>query len=353
MTDERTNTTYTETVQFSPFEEHLAQKFGERFRTYRRDYYKSLNYDKNGFLPDFPITLTVELVNRCNLDCVMCYTVNHDEKKSTLDMPRLRQVLSECEKEGLPALVIGLGSEPLLYKGIRDVLKATSDSGVMDIFLGTNGVLLNESLCEYLVDNQVARVEVSLDAATPETYHKVRGKDQLELVEKNIETLVRLKKERNSKLPVIRLCFCVLDINKHECSQFLDKWKDHVDYVDFQKFYDFGDVDTLRKTGTVPYVDKLDVGDGHCAYPFNSLHIWANGNVTPCCTFFAKNEEMVVGNIAKESLKDIWDGDKMREIRRQISTGDLNPTCKVCLAQRDHGAFDEVRKSNEKAGYKK
>lgn len=353
MSDERTNTTYTETVPFSPFEELLAEKFGERFRFYRRDYYKSLNYDKNGFLPDFPITVTLELVNRCNLDCVMCYTINHKEQKSTIDGPRLREVLAECEREGLPALVIGLGSEPLLYKGIRDVVASATQAKVMDIFLGTNGVLLNESLSEYLVSNQIARVEISLDAATPETYLKVRRKNELERIERNIEKLLEIKKRNNSALPIIRLCFCLLDINKHERDMFLKKWEGRVDYVDFQKFYDFGQVDELRETGTVPNVESLQVTDTHCAYPFNSLHIWANGNVTPCCTFFAKNERLVVGNINEQALKEIWEGDKIKEIRRQLITGELNPTCRVCLAQRDHELFDETREAIRESGFKK
>jgi radical SAM protein with 4Fe4S-binding SPASM domain len=353
MSEERTNTTHTETVKFSPFEDLLAEKFGERFRVYRRDYYKSLNYDKNSFLPDFPLTVTLELVNRCNLDCVMCYTINHAEKKATFDMPRLRGILGECEREGLPALVIGLGSEPLLYKGIRDVLKTSIDSKIMDIFLGTNGVLLNESLSEYLVQNQIARVEISLDAATPETYLKVRRKNELPRIERNIEMLLEIKKKNNSALPVIRLCFCVMDINSHEQETFLKKWEERVDYVDFQKLYDFGSVDELRETGTVAGVEKIEVADTYCAYPFNSLHVWSNGNVTPCCTFFAKNERLVVGNVAEQSLKEIWEGDKIKEIRRQLVTGDLNPTCRVCLAQRDHGSFEEMKKVIREAGYPK
>lgn len=350
--DERTNTTHTETVQFSPFEELLAEKFGERFRVYRRDYTKSLNYDKNGFLPDFPITVTVELVNRCNLDCIMCYTINHKEKKETLDLPQLRSVLDECEREGLPALVIGLGSEPLIYKGIKDVLKASTDANIMDIFLGTNGVLMNESLCEYLVESQIARVEISLDAATPETYQKVRGKNELERIERNIETLLEIKKRNNSTLPIIRLCFCVQDVNKHEQEAFLNKWNGRVDYVDFQKLYNFDAVDELRETGTIEGVETLEVKDSHCAYPFNSLHIWSNGNVTPCCTFFAKNEQLVVGNVRQQSLKEIWEGDSIKEIRRQLLTGDLNPTCRVCLSQRDHESFEEVREAINKMDHK-
>ena len=345
--DDRTNTDFIDTVKFTDYEETLSDKFGERFRAYRKEYRKSLSYDINGFLPDFPLTVTLELVNRCNLNCVMCYTVNHGEKKSTLGLDKIKTILDEGQKNGLPALVIGLGSEPLLFKGAKEVMSAAIGADVMDMFLGTNGVLLTEDVSNFLVDNEVARIEVSLDAATPETYTKVRGKDELKKIEANLRRLIEIKRARNATLPVIRLTFCVQDLNSHERGAFLEKWRDHVDYVDFQLLVDHGDIDELRDTGTVPDIEEVVVEKSHCAYPFNSLHVWANGNITPCCTFFAKSEKLVLGNVADTTLQEAWDGDKIAKIREEILTGNLNDICKVCLGNRGHDVFDEVSAANQ------
>lgn len=341
--EDRRQTTFINSLKFNDIEQILSQHFGDRFRLYRQEYNKSLNYDKNGFIPDFPITVTLELVNRCNLNCIMCYTQNHNEEKETLGMERIRRVLEECERNGLPALVLGLGSEPLLFKGAQEVMADAADRGIMDIFLGTNGVLLAEQMSEFLVERQIARVEISLDAASRETYLKIRRKDEFDRIEKNIRKLVEIKRQRGSALPVIRLCFCVMDLNKHESQAFVEKWQSEVDYVDFQRFIDFHHVDELRETGTVRDLDTLQVRELHCAYPFNSLNVWASGNVTPCCTFFARSPALSVGNINEQSLEEIWNGDKIKEIRRQLLTGDLNPTCKVCLSQRDVEAFEQVQ----------
>lgn len=341
--EERQQTTFINSVKFNDIEQILSNHFGDRFRLYRKEYNKSLNYDKNGFIPDFPITVTLELVNRCNLNCIMCYTQNHDEEKESLGMDRIRRVLDECERHDLPALVLGLGSEPLLFKGAQGVMAEAADRGIMDIFLGTNGVLLTEEMSEFLVERQIARVEISLDAASRETYLKIRRKDEFDRIERNIRKLIEIKRRRGSALPVIRLCFCVMDLNKHESQDFVDKWQDEVDYVDFQRFIDFKSVDELRETGTVRGIETLQVKELHCAYPFNSLNVWASGNVTPCCTFFARNPALSVGNINEQSLEEIWRGEKINEIRRQLLTGDLNPTCKVCLSQRDVAAFEHVQ----------
>ena len=259
-------------------------------------------------------------------------------------------MLKEGQEHDLPALVIGLGSEPLLFKGAKEVMSSAIDANIMDMFLGTNGVLLTEDVANFLVDNEIARIEISLDAATPETYTKVRGKNELARIEANIRQLLDIKRQRNAKLPVVRLTFCVQEINSHERGDFLNKWKDLVDYVDFQLMIDHGDIDELRETGTLSDINEVIVEKSHCAYPFNSLHVWANGNITPCCTFFAKSEELVLGNAEDMTLQEAWTGEKLASLREEILSGNLNDICKVCLGKRSHDTFNEVSAANQEEG---
>lgn len=343
----KTNTTFVRSHYIRDPEVILANIYGDKFNAYRVDYKKSLNYDLTGFIPDFPITLTLELVNRCNLSCIMCYTVNHSETKHTLALADIERVLDECHEHNLPALVIGLGSEPLLYKEIKKVLEKAVSSEIMDIFLGTNGVLLSDELSEFLVSKKIARLEISLDAVSPDTYKKIRGKDELGKIEKNIMRFVEIKKSHKSELPVLRLCFCVQELNYKEIDAFKNKWKDIADYIDFQQVVDFSGVDKLlnvdmnMERDSVPVLPKETV-PSHCAYPFNSLHIWSNGNVTPCCTFFAKSEALVLGNIKDSTLKDLWVGERIKKIRRELLAGTPNKICRACLNNRNEEHFGKV-----------
>lgn len=351
--DLRNNTTFTSSLYNKDPVSILAPVFGPRFLEYRENYKKSLNYDTNGYIPDFPLTLTIEPVNRCNLSCVMCYTVNHAGEKHTLELGDIKRIFEECGANQMPALVAGLGSEPLLFKGIRDVLKMAVEARIMDIFLGTNGVLLTDDLSRFLVDQQVARVEISLDAAKPETFRKIRGKDELEKIESNIRNLVRIRNEAGSALPVLRLCFCVQDLNNGEVEEFKAKWKDVADYIDFQQLIDFSKVDEFRGDKAASEVLKpTDASmNTHCAYPFNSLNVWADGNVTPCCTFYAKSEAFILGNIKSSTLKELWDGEAINAIRQQLLSGQPNAVCKACLENRDKESFDSVKAGNEKSNH--
>ncbi len=337
---DRKDVEHIESVKFTDIEAVLGEEFGEAFAAYRQKFRKSINYDKNGFIPDFPLTVSMELVNRCNLACKMCFTVNHQDPMAWLHVEDIQRIMAECKVHDLPAAVIGMGAEALVYKDVRRALETVREAGVMDVFLGTNGYLLNESLSEFLIDQRIARIEVSLDAATPETYEKIRGKPLLPQVEENLRTLIRLRRERGSKLPVIRLCFCVQKENVHEQKAFLEKWQGLVDYIDFQEMVDFDSVDALRQDTDHVRAEgeKLTpLANTYCAYPFNSLHVWSNGDVTPCCTFFGK--ALVIGNVREASLAEIWNGEDIDGIRKQLLSGKVNPVCKACLTQREAEAF--------------
>ena len=348
--EDRKSFSHVATMRFTDFDHDMAALYGPRYTQYRETFHKSLNYDKNGFVPDFPVTLMIELVNRCNLSCIMCYTQNHDGPKSVLPMDTIEAMLQEGQKHGLPALVIGGGSEGLLYKPMQDVIESAVENGVMDIFFASNGVLMTEKVADYLIENKVSRCWISLDAATPETFKTIRGKDELDLIEKNIRRLCEMKKERGAVFPNVRVSFCVQQQNVHERELFVEKWQGIVDHIDFQQLTNFDQIDELFEKGDVenpptPPAD-VDLDNPVCQYPFNSLNVWANGDVTPCCNFFGR--KLVIGNANTNSLKEIWDGAPMAEIRRQFQTGDISATCRLCLSSRDQTNFSEATATAKK-----
>ena len=342
---DRASLSHIATMRFSDFEKDMAEVHGPRFIEYRKNFRKSLNCDKNGYLPDFPITVQLELINRCNLSCVMCYTVNHTTPKAVLSIDTIKKMMAEAKQHDLPALMVGMGSESLLYKDMDGLIDACKEGGVMDFFFASNGVLMNEKVSQMLIDKGVARCWVSLDAATPETFEKIRGKDELDIIEANIRRLCEMKKEQGARFPNVRVSFCVQKDNAHEREAFVKKWRGIVDHIDFQQLTDFEHIDELFEEGDVSepldVPPEVDLDNPVCQYPFNSLNVWANGEVTPCCNFFGR--KLVMGNANTDSLKEIWDGEKMEAIRDEFRTGNLNPTCRVCLCSRTQENFDDAK----------
>ena len=313
----------------------LYPKFGKRFIDYRSKYENYLKDKEHKYLPNFPISVILELVNRCDLECTMCYQgFRNDAEKKTLEIKDLSKLFLEFKKNKLDALLLS-SSEPLLYKHFDKILKMAEESKIMDQFLFTNGNLLNDKNSQLILNSSLTRLFVSLDAATEETYDKVRvpvnkkilNTNRLKKVENNIIKFINLRNSLDKKIPLVRVSFVALKKNVHEVEMFIEKWINIVDSVEIQKensidFYD----DLLRKKFDSK---KLLLKKYNCNEPWGQVTIHSDGVVGPCCNTVGRN--LPVGNILKQSLKEIWQGKKMNGIREGFLNNKPKQVCQLCL----------------------
>ena len=315
--------------------EELFPKFGERYNEYRAKYENYLNDKSHKFLPNYPISVILELVNRCNLECTMCFQgFRNDTKKYTLEIEQLKKLFNEFKENKLDAILFS-NSEPLLYKKFPEVLELAAKAGIMDQFLFTNGTLLNKKNSEIILNSSLTRLFVSLDAATESTYDKVRipvnkkkiNTNRLRHIETNIKNFVSLRKALNKKLPLTRVSFVALESNYHEVDQFIEKWIDIVDTVEIQKENSINFYDDLHKKKYD--TSKLVLSEYNCNEPWGQVGIHADGTVGPCCNTVGRN--LPVGNVLEQPLKEIWQNEKMKEIREGFINNKPNIICKLCL----------------------
>lgn len=77
--------------------------------------------------------------------------------------------------------------------------------------------------------------------------------------------------------------------------------------------------------------DKMVEKRNSCSFPWLYLEISANGNVTPCHTFY----DLHVGNVYEQSILDIWNGNKISEFRNKMK-GKVMPICCSCSRYYSH-----------------
>ncbi len=77
---------------------------------------------------------------------------------------------------------------------------------------------------------------------------------------------------------------------------------------------------------------------------FSRLSILEDGTVVPCCIDL---DAMKLGNIKEKSLKEIWNSDKLKKLRKLHLEGKFYqiPTCKEC-----DWAIKEEKKLKNKEG---
>ena len=119
-----------------------------------------------------PSMLTLETSSRCNLRCVMCpQAINvvkrpkHMESEMIVRLERFIRQSNNVQLHGI--------GEPLASPAFWDSLKYIPES--CDSSINTNLTVLDERRLKNLVASQLRAINVSLDAARPETYQKIRG----------------------------------------------------------------------------------------------------------------------------------------------------------------------------------
>jgi radical SAM protein with 4Fe4S-binding SPASM domain len=305
---------------FDPNDLITAEK-GERFREYRRLFHAS---GRAEISLEHPIDLSIETVDWCNYECPMCPRSVDRGSGARLTKEAYENVIRQYAEQtkGLAAVGFDRG-EPLLDGRIEEKIRYAHEQGIVDIIVTTNGVFLSPERSRRLIDAGLTKLHVSLDAATQETYALCRG-GNLAAVEANVLEFLRIRDGMNRKYPLVRVSFAMIALNRHERGQFVEKWVDVVDYVEFQESADQSRIDNLVDFPTEPFF---------CHYPFQNMAITARGEILPCCSFYAKH--LVLGNILQgDSIFDAFASPRAEALRRSFTEmQDHDIVCRNCRFQ--------------------
>jgi len=150
----------------------------------------------------------------CNYRCKYCYLEEEDLKsKEKLNLNCLSSLLNTLTDISNNIKISILGGEPTLdVDYLRDLLKTINNYqlAIKEIKISTNGSIIDKKRIELL--KKFDEVQVSLDAATPETYKKIRGGNFRRVID-NIKMMV------SEGIP-ITLSFVAMKSNINELDRF-------------------------------------------------------------------------------------------------------------------------------------
>jgi cyclic pyranopterin phosphate synthase len=137
--------------------------------------------------------LRVSVTDRCNLRCHYCMPAEGLEwapKDQELKFAEIERLVSLFADLGVRSVRL-TGGEPLVRKGLPELVeRIAAIDAIEDISLTTNGILL-EQMIEPLVQAGLTRVNVSLDALTPERYREITRRNGLQKVIAGLAALER------------------------------------------------------------------------------------------------------------------------------------------------------------------
>ena len=303
----------------------------KKYAEYRDKFEKASNFQEKY---NYPIHIDLEIDNVCNFACTFCPIGQPESKlgkwyqqKHEIPKNKIFEIIDECKEIGVNSIQFSLVNEPLANKNIFEILKYTTSKKFEDVFIVSNGSLLDSNRALKLLNTNITKIQFSLDAFKASTYEKnrftkIKKPGLYEKVKNNIINFIKLRDEMGKKFPLVRVSFIELEENKNEINDFDKFWSNKVDAIHYQKLTDYKN----KLVNFDEYKDKI-----RCNMSNFRLSIKADGNVRPCCVGYG--EEILVGNIYKNSLKDIWESKLFKDFQKMHFDykSYQNSSCKKCL----------------------
>ena len=282
--------------------------------------------------PEFPQrNLLIEVTNACNHRCVFCANSKMRRRHGFIDPEIVTKVLVEAHALGTREVGFYAMGEPLLDKRLARYVKQAKTIGFDYTYMTTNGALLDEARCHELLEAGLDSIKFSINAGTRESYLKVHGRDDFDLVTRNVRLASEYRAKVGSKvrLYVSSVQTSLVAGEADALRAAVGKW---VDEIVFYPVYNQG--------GMMYEVnDGLMVSDPPslappCPLPFNSLTVTCEGYATACCVDF--NANLVIADLHQVSLGEAWKSPLFRKLRQMHLSGELGRTmCHNCLFNRN------------------
>ena len=317
----------------------------QRLNAFRRAHEKPLRT----MLPlPLPETIHLDPTNACNFRCVFCPTSDNELLKSVgrpkgvMDFDLFVKIIDDLKvlvrrhKAPLTALHLYKDGEPLLNKRFPEMAAYARKAEVAHTVSTTsNGSLLTEELALKLIDCGLDQIRISVIHLNDQRYRELTQTfGDYEKVKRNVSFLYHEAKRRNSSLKVL------VKINDSDLS--LDEKKQFA--MDFGRIADGLIVDTMMGwshsemkdfTLGIPVITGMDSVSPLrerqvCPEPFSRLAINFDGQVSVCCVDWSYGT--IVGDLRKQSLEEIWNGELLREFRLKHLQGQRGaiPACANC-----------------------
>lgn len=303
----------------------MKKNFGRLARSY-------LDYRRETEPSAPPLRLWIEPTSRCNLECPYC--PNRDLPKAELGFMSLdlfQKIIADAARFGVHDVNLFHRGESLVHRGLCEMIAAAREAGLATR-LHTNGSFLDRRKAERLIEAGLDFISFSVDGYTREVYEKNRVGGDFETTVANLVEFLRLKAECGSRRPFTVLQVMEIGVDPAgaaaERRAFLGRFRG----LPLDRFYVrqphnwAGNVETV----TVEALRGAGLSQICCTFPWYSMTVLFDGRVSACPQDFMA--EIVLGDLRKQTLEEVWEGEPMRRLREahhQRFLGDL-PACARC-----------------------
>jgi MoaA/NifB/PqqE/SkfB family radical SAM enzyme len=335
-----------------------------------RRYFAHIPADRGPYA-DEPVCLYLETTNRCNLLCTTCpRTFEALEPPADMSWELFVRIVDQFPK--IARVVLHGVGEPMLVRSLPRMIRYLKDRATYVLF-NTNGTLLTARKGQELIDSGLDELRISLDAAEPEAFARVRGLPLFPRILRNIRTFRALQQELGAATPRVSLWLTGLketigQLNQfvvlaHECGVgevYLQRLvyppeglglakAEQALFASEQATEERRLVaeaeDEARRLGIVfnasgatdpgssLTLERQDRPWSLCRRPWTLMYFTAHGRALPCCIapFSMRGyDNFTLGDATQQTLREIWNGERYRSFRAALLSDDPHPACAGC-----------------------
>jgi radical SAM protein with 4Fe4S-binding SPASM domain len=287
-----------------------------------------------------PVLYNIETTNACNMRCKMCpRTTMMTRKIETLDYKVFMKIVEQIEPHSqikwrewenfvareydiaindmsenhfflyiIPKVLQLHGyGDPLLDPNLAACVKALTAKKIPTYF-SCNPANINIDKTIEMFESGLTYIKYSLESVDDVSHKQIRGfaSNFTQSYEK-INKLLSLKKEKGYKTTII---ITMINLNRSNQKE---------EFALLRKAFEGKDVYIYLKSEDQQWYRKDFHGTDSvhwsefCKHPWMSMSIKSNGEVAMCMEDF--NNEIVLGDASKNTLYDIWNGEKYKKFR--------------------------------------
>lgn len=305
-----------------------------------------------------PQKLYLDLTEDCNLWCKMCR-----EKKSicgrTMDAALFQRLVDETAPFVRSYSLFNWG-EPLLIREFRQRVRYVNQKKRRDctVDISTNGMLLNKSMINFLVQERVF-VTISVDGADKTTFEAIRRGADFERVMQNAQSAAAaygkfpphqspsfyISIQQENQNQILKICTLARDLgikrigcgivtspkefapdqNKALCRELEKAYQFIEDNGMFLDLYPTRVGDYVYADGRYQAASNFLIHT-ICHAPLVSATVDYTGDVYLCC-----NAGACVGSVSEGSFLELWKSARYNQLRKQVNIPSEQPKkCKAC-----------------------
>jgi MoaA/NifB/PqqE/SkfB family radical SAM enzyme len=312
-----------------------------------------------------PLYVKIKINYGCNLKCGMCKHWR-ETRETPISMEHFKEALTELAELGCKKIHFS-GGEPMLRPQLPDLVAHAAELG-MRVTLTTNGTLVNKEKAKALIEAGLRGVNVSIDSPIRKVHEQVRGVEgSFKLTTKavslfskyshkgkltvrintvisrenylSLATLPDIAHELGADginlIPVDDHCGEHLSMRKKDIALFNTEIAPQIEAraralninIADEDAFPFGKDESEIRLGRAGRYAFGYYGKHPCYAPWTHSLIDFNGLIYVCC--MTREQISPLGDLRKQSFKEIWEGAAYQSARQKMHPPSLKP-CQRC-----------------------